>query len=108
MKTKNTRAFVLKGEECPSCTAFVPKFDFTNEQQSELNNLIVSSNQKAKAMKLIIEFTGCEVGHAKAWINHPNGPTPIYSGPPCPKCNQPIRTKYAKQCPHCFETWHDN
>ena len=25
----------------------------------------------------------------------------------CPFCKKPLRTKLAKQCPHCFEDWHD-
>lgn len=24
----------------------------------------------------------------------------------CPFCRKPLRTKLAKQCPHCFEDWH--
>lgn len=25
----------------------------------------------------------------------------------CPKCQQLARTPHARQCPHCFHTWHD-
>jgi predicted Zn-ribbon and HTH transcriptional regulator len=26
---------------------------------------------------------------------------------PCPYCGKPLRTKKAKQCPHCFNSWHN-
>jgi len=30
-----------------------------------------------------------------------------YAGPPCPHCGKILRTSLSKQCPHCFESWHE-
>ena len=34
-------------------------------------------------------------------------PTKVDLGPPCPYCGGTLRTNLAKQCQHCFKSWHD-
>ncbi len=97
--------FPKKGEFCKKCKTYIPKFcDLTAEQENHLKELI-SKDEKILAVKQLVEYTGCSHRWAKIWVLHPNGPTPVLSGPPCPHCGKPLRTSKAKQCPHCLKRW---
>jgi len=100
--------FPSKGDYCEKCKTFIPKFAELSEEDEAHCRKTEKSKGSAAGMKMLTQFTGCSVRWAKIWSLHPNGPTPILSGPPCPYCGEALRTEKAKQCAHCFKSWHNN
>lgn len=99
--------FPEKGTFCPKCKTYIPKFEDLTEEKESIVKDIMGRRGKAAAMSELRKLTGCSARWAKIWVVHPNGPTPLHQGPPCPFCGGALRTERAKQRPHCFKTWHN-
>ena len=97
--------FPKKGIYCPKCKTFIPIFaELSKDDEIRLKEKIKSEGGVA-AIKELCELTGCSLRLAKIWVVHPEGPTPVIDGPPCPYCGGKLRTSRAKQCPHCLKSW---
>lgn len=97
-----------RGPFCEKCQTHIPVFaDLTRSQEQEVRHLAL--DRPLQAMKRLRDITGCDLGWAKTWVLHPNGPRSKHEqdGPPCPICGEPLRTKEAKQCLSCGMDWHD-
>lgn len=107
--------FPDRGDHCEKCQTYIPQFEgFGAHEQEIWRNLLKTEGHEA-ADDHIMALTGCSARWAKIWRLHPDGPTsrvPHENGiprleetAPCPFCGKALRTKKAKQCPHCFENW---
>lgn len=96
----------IKGVRCERCNTVIPNLrDLEPSDENHIRELIESGN-RVSATKELIKRTGCGHRTAKIWVAHPDGPKLKLIGPPCPKCDKPLRTHKVKQCPHCFHSWH--
>lgn len=99
--------FPDKGVFCKSCKTWIPQFEDLDEiTEVRIKKLIYDQKQVA-AMKELQAAVGCNQRWAKIWVLHKGKPTPEFPGPPCPYCGGQLRTSLAKQCPHCFKSWHN-
>ena len=99
--------FPNKGIYCEKCSTWIPQFlDLDAPTKSRILKLI-NESRSVMAVKELQSAVGCNHRWAKIWVTHRGRPTPIYPGPPCPYCGGQLRTSLAKQCPHCFESWHN-
>ena len=89
-----------RGPYFGKCRNHIPQFAVISpEDEQQLKSLpAVQAFQELRAR------TGCSVLWAKLWVFHPHSPHP--SGPPCPYCGKPLRTKKAQQCLECGADWH--
>lgn len=104
--------FPDRGVKCNKCGVFIPQFaNLTQDQKNGWKNILKTQGFDA-ADEYLISLTGCNHRWAKIWRLHPNGTNTINSkeagldlSASCPFCSKPLRSKSAKQCPHCFKNW---
>lgn len=92
-----------RGPVCPKCQRRIPQFaDLSPADEARTRDLIRAGNP-VKAIHALVQATGCPLGWAKTWVIHEGRP---HSETPGPRCGKPLRTKHARQCPHCKADWH--
>jgi len=99
--------FPTKGLYCGKCKTWIPLFDELDEETESRIRKLIREQQNIMAMRELQSLVGCNQRWAKIWVLHAGKPTPEYPGIPCPYCSKPLRTSLAKQCPHCFKSWHN-
>ena len=98
--------FPKKGLYCEKCRTWIPKFEDLDELTELRLKKLIEEGRSVLAMKELESTVGCNQRWAKIWVLHKGQPTPEIPGPPCPYCGGKLRTPVAKQCPHCFKSWH--
>jgi hypothetical protein len=99
--------FPSKGLFCKKCETWIPVFDDLDQESESRIKKLIREQKNIMAVKELQYIVGCNHRWAKIWVLHSGKPTPEYPGPPCPCCGKKLRTSLAKQCPHCFESWHN-
>jgi len=99
--------FPIKGLFCESCNTWIPQFEDLDQLTKSRINKLTIEQKNIMAMRELQAKVGCNQRWAKIWLLHKGKPTPKYPGPPCPYCGGKLRTSLAKQCPHCFKSWHN-
>ena len=94
-----------KSRLCHRCGQEIPQFELSAKQRDRIMELMNQSRQMM-AIAELRSAVGCSVDLAKLWVVHRGRPKPVYPGPPCPFCGGLLRTSLAKQCPHCYKSWH--
>lgn len=104
--------FPDRGIKCYKCKTLIPQFEAMDFEKTEEWKSILKSKGDEAADQYLMSLTGCNYRWAKIWRLHPNGPNAktekeasFEPGTKCPFCGNPLRTKNAKQCPHCFKSW---
>ena len=104
--------FPDRGIKCHKCGTLIPQFETFGKNEISHWQTILNTKGSDAADEYLISLTGCNHRWAKIWRLHPNGPidsTPKESSfdltTACPFCSKPLRSKSAKQCPHCFKSW---
>ena len=99
--------FPKRGKFCEKCKTWVPQFkELDDHTESRLLDLI-DSQRSIEAVRELEAAIGCNRRWSKIWVAHSGKPTKVDLGPPCPYCGGTLRTNLAKQCQHCFKSWHD-
>lgn len=105
--------FPDRGIKCFQCNTLIPQFDVLDSAHLERWKSILNKEGHKEADEYLISITGCNQRWAKIWRLHPNGPEAKSEyeakydvNTACPFCCKPLRTAKAKQCPHCFQSWH--
>ncbi len=99
--------FPSRGSYCEQCKTWIPQFeDLDKVSETRIKKLIREQNP-IMAMKELESIVGCNQRWSKIWVIHKGKPTPEFLGPPCPYCGGLLRSSMAKQCPHCFKSWHN-
>lgn len=99
--------FPTKGVFCQCCKTWIPQFkDLDDVSEVRIKKLILEQKH-VMAMKELQAVVGCNQRWSKIWVLHKGKPTPEFPSPPCPYCGGQLRTSLAKQCPHCFKSWHN-
>lgn len=106
--------FPDRGIKCFKCNTLIPQFQNLDATQLEMWRSILKTKGYIEADEYLISITGCNQRWAKIWRLHPNGPkaktqyaAKFDLNTACPFCGKPLRTKKAKQCSHCFKSWHN-
>lgn len=106
--------FPDRGIKCFKCNTLIPQFKNFDSEQLERWKNILKTKGHIEADEFLISVTGCNQRWAKIWRLHPNGPrakseyeAKFNAKTACPYCGKPLRPERAKQCPHCFKSWHD-
>jgi hypothetical protein len=79
------------------------------ELEAELQ-ILLAQGQRIAAIKKYRDATGCSLTDVKRWLDEylAKFEPPIGNrSPPCPYCEQPLRSPKAKQCLECGMDWHD-
>ena len=104
--------FPDRGMRCYKCNALIPQFSNFGKREKYNWNKIRTTQGDEAANDYIMSITGCNLRWAKIWRIHPNGPAAktyneakFDKSTSCPFCEKALRTKEAKQCPHCFKSW---
>jgi hypothetical protein len=95
----------IPGGVCPKCKQHIPKFSELSESEEQKLLKLIEQSQSVEAQKRLIAKVGCPPRWAKIWVLH-QGKIPENYTQPCPYCGKSLRTKLAKQCPHCLMDWH--
>ena len=95
-----------RGDLCHQCGVRVPRFRELDDELYPRVVKLIDHHQMTLATKELVSALGCPMTFAKIWVTHRGRAKPTYPGPPCPYCGKPLRTSRAKQCPHCFRSWH--
>jgi hypothetical protein len=98
--------FPDRGIFCGKCKTYIPEFDFLDAFTYHRIRVLSLSGQKELAQSELIAATGCPARWAKIWVIHSGKPHVATPGPPCPYCGKPLLTDRARQCQHCFASWH--
>jgi len=98
--------FPKKGLYCKSCKTWIPQFEELDEKSENYILTLIENGEKILAMRALETIVGCNKRWSKIWVIHGGKPSPEFKGPPCPFCGKKLRTSNAKQCPHCFKSWH--
>ena len=93
-------------EKCECCQRIIPKFENLTKEREEIVRQTYRETGPISAIKKLREFTNTTLFDAKLWVDH-CGDSIYLKIFPCPYCGEPLRTKVAKQCRHCFRDWHD-
>lgn len=94
--------------QCLRCGAVIPQFPALTTEKADSLRRTIDERGRLAAIQELRALTACEMGDAKAWVEHrgvPNGP--FHNTSPCPFCGEPLRAMGAKQCRFCRRDWHD-
>jgi len=99
--------FPAKGIFCKACSTWIPQFEELDEKTESRVKKLIFKQRSLMAMEELKSKIGGNNRWAKIWVIHKGKPTAEYPGKPCPFCGENLRTTLAKQCPHCFKSWHN-
>lgn len=99
--------FPSRGEFCKKCKTWIPQFEELDEDTETRVRKLINEQKHIMAMRELEAKVNCNHRWSKIWVIHKGKPTPEYPGSPCPHCGGQLRTSLAKQCPHCFKSWHN-
>ena len=91
--------------KCSRCGIDIPEFEFSQQFQSRISDLISQGHRVETTMELR-QVSGCDLKTAKVWVTHKTYNTPFQEHSTCPYCGRSLRTPRAKQCRHCKRDWH--
>jgi hypothetical protein len=99
--------FPKRGIFCKKCKTWIPQFEELDEVTESRIKRLINEQKQIMAMRELEAKVGCNPRWSKIWVLHKGKPTPEFPGPPCPYCGGKLRTSLAKQCPHCYKSWHN-
>ena len=93
--------------QCLHCEGYVPEFEFSEQFQSTLTDLM-TKGERFRIMLELERLSGCESITAKMWVMHKTYRHPDFDPKEwaCPYCGKRMRSPQAKQCRFCGRDWH--
>lgn len=96
----------FRGDWCDCCGNMVPRFvELTSEGEALIRQLVLE-RQHTRARRELAARTGAPPRFTKIWVTHSGQARQRFSGPPCPKCGEPLISARSKQCLRCHADWH--